>query len=70
MIDSNVCYSCGKVSHMMKIVQIGEVKNKGRREFNLIVQVKRLQGGKDSSHSRIGVQGKVPLVKSRVRVLN
>ena len=53
-----------------RIVQIREVNNKGRREFKLMVQVKRLKGGNDSSHSSLGVQGKAPLVKSRMRTLN
>ena len=53
-----------------RIVQIGEVKNKGRRDFSLMVQVKSLQGGNESSHSSLRVQEKAPLVKYQVRSLN
>ena len=54
----------------LRIVRVGELKNKGRREFNQMVQVKGPQGGNDSSHSSLGVHGKVPLLKSWERRLN
>ena len=55
---------------LLRIVQIGDVKNNGRREFNVMVQRKRIQGCNYSSHSILGVHGKAPPVMSRVCSLN
>ena len=70
MMGTNACYNCGKPGHIVKDCPIRRIQEQGTREFSLMVQVKRLQGGNDFSHSRLGVQGKSPLVKSRVSRLN
>ena len=66
MMGTNVCYSCGKLGHMVKDCLNRKIQEQGSREFSIIVQVKRLQGGTNSSHSSLEVQGMTPIVKSRV----
>ena len=70
MRGSNACYICSKSGHIVKHCTNRRSQEQGRREYTIMVQVKRFQGGNDSSHSSLGVQGKSPLVKSRVCNLN
>ena len=70
MMGSNACYCCGKSSHMMMDCLNKRGQEKGRRKFSVIVKVKRLQGGIDSSHSMSRVHGKALLVMCLVRSLN
>ena len=70
MMGTNACYSCGKLVHMLNHCPNRISHEQGKSEFNLMVQVKSLQGGNESSHSSLGVQEKAPLVKYQVRSLN
>ncbi|XP_004244846.1 uncharacterized protein [Solanum lycopersicum] len=70
MMGTNACYSCGKPGYKVKDCTIKRNQEQGAERFNLIVQVKRLQGRNDSSHSSLVLQMKAPMVKSRVSSLN
>ena len=70
MMGINACYSCGKPGYKVKDCTIKRNQEQGAERFNLIVQVKRLQGRNDSSHSSLVLQMKAPMVKSRVSSLN
>ena len=66
MMGTNACYSCGESGHMVKDFPIRRSQEQGRREFSLMFQVKRLEGGNDSSNSSLEVQGKAEFRVSRL----
>nr|XP_010313176.1 uncharacterized protein LOC104644722 [Solanum lycopersicum] len=49
MMGTNACYSCGKPGHMVNDCPNRRRQEQGKRKFNLMVQVKRIQGGNNSS---------------------
>ena len=70
MMGTNACYSCGKLGHMVMDCLNKKSKEQGKGKVKPNGPSERFQGGKDFSHTRLSVQGKTPLVKSPVRILN
>ena len=70
MMGINACYSCGKPGHMVKDCPIMKSLEKRKERVQSNGPSKEAPGGNDSLHSCLGVQGKAPLVKSRVSRLN
>ena len=70
MMGNNACYSCGKLGHMVKDFPNRRSQEQGKERSQLIGPSEKAQKRKRFFALKSRVQGKAPLLKSRVSSLN